>query len=212
MDEAQREILHDHYKETFQYIRERETLRDRLFLVLIGLYALLAVQIQYPRKFDGTVETINLFGIQVDVNSLPLAALLTATWVFVLAVVLRYCQTTINVERQYGYLHLLEERLSPEFGGDVYCREGRAYEDQYPHFSDWTWRFYTVILPVVAIISTLVLAWEDVFGLNYSIWNRILDGGIAVYIVALFFLFRVLSPLTALWGKFRSWTSPRSNI
>lgn len=204
MDEAQREILHDHYKETFQYIRERETLRDRLFLVLIGLYALLAVQIQYPRRFDGTVQTINLFGIQVDVNSLPLAALLSATWVFVLAVVLRYCQTTINVERQYGYLHLLEERLSPEFGGDVYCREGRAYEDQYPLFSDWTWRFYTVILPVVAIISTLVLAWEDVFGLNYSIWNRILDGGIAVYIVALFFLFRVLSPLTALWGKFRS--------
>src|SRR5829696_4454436 len=135
MEDAQREILHDHYKETFQYIRQRETLRDRLFLVLIGLYAILAVQIQYPRKFDGTVETINLLGIEVDVNSLPLAALLTATWVFVLAVVLRYCQTTITVERQYDYLHKLEDELSPEFGGDLYRREGRKYDDQYPAFS-----------------------------------------------------------------------------
>ncbi len=211
MEDWQREILHDHYKETFQYIRERETLRDRLFLVLIGLYALLAVQIQYPRKFDGTVETINFLGIQIDVNSLPLAALLTATWVFVLAVVLRYCQTTINVERQYDYLHKLEERLSAEFGGDVYCREGRAYEDQYPFFSDWTWRFYTVVLPVVAILSTAVLAWEDVFGLNYSIWNKILDGGIGLYIIVLFFLFRVLAPMAALWGKLWSRLSSRSN-
>ncbi len=211
MEDWQREILHDHYKETFQYIRERETLRDRLFLVLIGLYALLAVQIQYPRKFDGTVETINFLGIQIDVNSLPLAALLTATWVFVLAVVLRYCQTTINVERQYDYLHKLEERLSAEFGGDVYCREGRAYEDQYPFFSDWTWRFYTVVLLVVAILSTAVLAWEDVFGLNYSIWNKILDGGIGLYIIVLFFLFRVLAPMAALWGKLWSRLSSRSN-
>src|SRR5829696_8318966 len=120
MEDAQREILHDHYKETFQYIRQRETLRDRLFLVLIGLYAVLAVQIQYPRKFDGTVETINLLGVEAAVSSLPLAAFLTATWVFVLAVTLRYCQTTINVERQYDYLHKLEEKLSPEFDNDVY--------------------------------------------------------------------------------------------
>lgn len=124
MEDSLRETLHDHYKETFQYIRERETLRVRLFLFLIALYAVLAVQIQYPRKFDGSVETINLLGVQVDVSSLSLAALLSATWVFVLAVVLRYCQTTMNIERQYDYLHKVEGRLSPEFGDDVYCREG----------------------------------------------------------------------------------------
>lgn len=54
-----------------------------------------------------------------------------------------------------------------------------------------------------------VLAWEDVSGLNYSIWNKILDGGVALYIIVLFFLFRVLSPLVALWGRFTSWLSQK---
>ena len=201
MEDAQREILHDHYKETFQYIRERETLRARLFLVLIGFYALLAVQIQYPRKFDGTVETINLLGIEVDVNSLPLAALLTATWVFVLAVVFRYCQTTINVERQYDYLHKLEERLSPEFGGELYRREGREYDDRYPAFSSWAWRFYTIVLPTIAILATGVLIFEEVAGLNYSVLNKILDVGVAGYIVLSFFLYRMLPLLKVAWNR-----------
>lgn len=174
MDDVRLETLHDHYKETFQYIRARETLRDRLFLILIGLYALLAVQIQYPRKFDGTVETISFLGLQVDVSSLPLAAFLSGTWVFVLAVVLRYCQTTINIERQYEYLHKLEDVLSPEFGDELYHREGRAYNDQYPAFSDWAWRFYTVVLPVLAMFATTVLIWEEFWSLGYPILNKLL--------------------------------------
>lgn len=201
MEDAQREILHDHYKETFQYIREREHLRDWLFLILIGVYALLAVQIQYPRKFDGSVETINLLGVQVDVSSLPLAALLSATWVFVLAITLRYCQTSINIERQYDYLHKLEDKLSPEFGGELYRREGREYDDQYPAFSSWAWRFYTVVLPVIAILATGVLIYEEIAGLNYSVLNKILDGGVAVYIALSFFLYRIVPLLKAVWDK-----------
>ncbi len=201
MEDAQREILHDHYKETFQYIRERERLRDWLFLILIGLYALLAIQIQYPRKFDGSVETISLLGIQVDVSSLPLAALLSATWVFVLAVTLRYCQTSITIERQYDYLHKLEDKLSPEFGSDLYRREGREYDDQYPAFSSWAWRFYTVVLPVIAILATGVLIYEEITGLRYSVLNKLLDGGIAVYIALSLFLYRIVPLLKAIRDK-----------
>jgi hypothetical protein len=201
LEDAQREILHDHYKESFQYIRERERLRDRLFLFLIVLYTLLAVQIQYPRKFDGTVETINLIGIEVDVSSLPLPAFLSATWVFVLAITLRYCQTSITVERQYDYLHKLEEALSPEFGGELYRREGRAYDDQYPAFSSWAWRFYTVVLPMIAIGATGVLIYEEVEGLSYPLPNQLLDLGIALYVVVSFFLFRVLPLVRGLWNR-----------
>lgn len=201
MDDAQREILHDHYKETFQYIRERERLRDWLFLILIGLYALLAIQIQYPRKFDGSVETISLLGLQIDVSSLPLAALLSATWVFVLAVTLRYCQASITIERQYDYLHKLEDALSPEFGGDLYRREGREYDDQYPAFSSWAWRFYTLILPALAMLATGVLIYEEVTGLSYSALNKILDTGIAGYVALSYFLYRIFPLFKVVWNK-----------
>ena len=49
-DSPRLEVLHDHYKESFSYIRERERERDRLFLILIALFALLALEIQYPIK------------------------------------------------------------------------------------------------------------------------------------------------------------------
>jgi hypothetical protein len=102
------EVLHDHYKESFSYIRERERERDRLFLILIALFALLALQIQYPINFRGALSSITFLGIELDAGSLPLPAFLTATWVVTLAITLRYCQASINVERQYEYLHKLE--------------------------------------------------------------------------------------------------------
>ncbi len=36
---------------------------------------------------------------------MPLAGLLSASWVLILAVALRYCQAVMLVERQYRYLH-----------------------------------------------------------------------------------------------------------
>ena len=74
-----------------------------------------------------------------------MAALLSATWVFALAVALRYCQGSITIERQYDYLQKLEDELSPEFGGTLYRREGREYHDRYPAFSSLAWRFYRTV-------------------------------------------------------------------
>ncbi len=201
MEDAQREILHDHYKETFQYIRERETLRDRLFLVLIGLYALLAVQIQYPRKFDGTVETINLLGIQVDVSSLPLAAFLTATWVFVLAVVVRYCSTALNIERQYDYLHHVEKNMSAEFGDGLYYREGRAYETNYPLFSWAAWKFYTLLLPILGAVATFALAREEYLHLKYDGFTRTLDICVAAALMIAFVLYHLVPSRLQRWVR-----------
>ena len=78
-DSPRLEILHDHYKESFSYIRERERERDRLFLILIALFALLALEIQYPINFRGAVGTLSFLGIELNVDALPLPAFLTAT-------------------------------------------------------------------------------------------------------------------------------------
>lgn len=65
---APREVLHDHYEESFSYIREREKERDRLFLILIALISLLALEIQYPINFRGAVGTLTLLGIELNVD------------------------------------------------------------------------------------------------------------------------------------------------
>ena len=161
-DSPRLEVLHDHYKESFSYIRERERERDRLFLILIALFALLALEIQYPINFKGAVGTLSFLGIELNVDALPLPAFLTATWVTVLVITLRYCQASTNVERQYKYLHTLEEKISAELKDDVlYRREGRAYTSGYPLFSWWAYRFYVVVLPVIAMIATVVMIYQE---------------------------------------------------
>lgn len=187
------EILHDHYKESFSYIRERERERDRLFLILIALFALLALEIQYPINFRGAVGTLSFLGIELNVDALPLPAFLTATWVTVLVITLRYCQASTNVERQYDYLHMLEDKISAELKDDeLYRREGRAYKSEYPLFSWWAGRFYRVILPVIAIIATGVLIYQEWARLEYSLLGKIIDLVSASGVLVSFALYRIV--------------------
>jgi hypothetical protein len=142
-------LLHDHYKETFALIRERETQRDRLFLWLLVIFALLVIEIQYPANFNGVLGHVNVAGNNIDLQQLPLARLLNVSWVFTAALVLKYCQVAKAVERQYTYLHLLEDRISDGLGDtELYRREGRAYREQYPHLLNWAWVYYTILFSV----------------------------------------------------------------
>jgi hypothetical protein len=192
-DAPRLEVLHDHYKESFSYIRERERERDRLFLILIALFALLALEIQYPINFRGAVGTLTFFGIELNVDALPLPAFLTATWVTVLVITLRYCQASINVERQYKYLHTLEDKISAELKDDeLYRREGRAYKSEYPLFSWWAWRFYVVVLPVIAIIVTVVLIYNEWARLDYPLLGKLFDVISASGIAVSFVLYRIV--------------------
>ena len=192
-DSPRLEILHDHYKESFSYIRERERERDRLFLILIALFALLALEIQYPINFKGAVGTLSFLGIELNVDALPLPAFLTATWVTVLVITLRYCQASTNVERQYNYLHTLEDKISAVLGDEeLYRREGRAYETEYPLFSWWAYRFYVVVLPVIAIIATVVLIYQEWTRLDYTLLSRIFDLVSASGVAVSFALYRIV--------------------
>lgn len=185
MDDAKLELLHDHHKDSFSRIRERESQRDRLFLVLVGLYALLTIQIQYPLDFNTTIDTITPFGVEISVESLPFAALLSATWLFTAAIALRYFTTSTNIERQYDYLHKIEEAMSPEFEGDIYRRESREYTERYPLLQSVAWRSYTLLFPIVALLATSFLLAEELRNLDYFALNKVLDSVIAVYLLML---------------------------
>ncbi len=84
MTDKQLEVLHDHYKETFARLREAEASRDRLFLWVIGLFALLSLEVGYPVAIGGSFVKLTIAGGELNLQALPLPALLNATWVLTL--------------------------------------------------------------------------------------------------------------------------------
>ncbi len=197
MSETPLDVLHDHYKDSFSHIREREKQRDRLFLVLIGLFALLSLQILYPADFGGALGPLKVSGAEVDLGALPLPALLSASWVFTFAIALRYCQVSINVERQYPYLHALEEKISAAIGDrDLYQREGQAYLQNYPLFSDWAWFCYVFLFPAIVALATLALSIGEWAMLPHHWLYKLLDSVVAAAILLSFLLYRILPLFT----------------
>lgn len=185
------EILHDHYKDTFTLITSRERIRDRLFFWTIVVFAILAFQIQYPANVHGSLGSISVGGNIINLNLVPLGVLVDATWVFLAAAVLKYCQTTKSVERSYPYLHLLEDQISTALGDDrVYRREGRAYLSDYPRLLHWAWRFYTILFPLAMIVAAIYLYSVEVAELHRHVLALLFDGLFAASIVVIVCVYR----------------------
>lgn len=201
MDGKRIDILNDHYKESFSYIRERERARDRAFSIIILIIGALFLQIQYPTDFQGSLGNISIQDAVINLRSLPLAALLSMTWTFLLVFTLRYCQTAINTERQYNYLHMLEKKISTELGDErIYRRESKAYLKNYPVFSNWVWFFYTIMFPIIIISAILTLLIFEYGNLRYPIFHKVFDTVLAVGVVLSFVLYR-FAPLLRIKSK-----------
>jgi hypothetical protein len=204
LTDKQLEILHDHYKETFARLRAAEALRDRLFLWVIGLFALLSLEIGYPAAVGGALGKLSIAGTELDLQALPLPALLNATWVLMLTISLRYCQTTVLVNRQYPYLHTLEEAISPEVGGgDLYQREGKVYLREYPLLLNVAWFAYFILFPFIVMFSTRGLASWEFTSVLYPRYHILFDVFIACALICFFFLYRVQPALASQWRKWQ---------
>lgn len=218
--DKQFDILHDHYKDTFARIRDAERSRDRLFIWVIALYALLSLEIGYPAALSGSLGSVSIAGATIDLQNLPLPALLNATWVLTLAIALRYCQGTIFVERQYPYLHMLERTISgllraaplddagkpsatPQLDPDIYQREGHVYLNEYPLLLNVTWFAYVILFPLIVIGATSALVAVEWAKLPYPLVHRSFDTIIAIAIVICFYLYQMQPRIAAKWNKRR---------
>lgn len=211
-------ILHDHYRESFARVVEMERSRDRLFLWVIGLFALLSLEIGYPAAIGGSFGKVSILGGELNLQALPLAALLDATWVLTLAIVLRYCQISVWVSRQYPYIHMLEGVISPALdsarlyhadgtvlvGSDVYRREGKVYLGEYPLLLDVAWFAYVILFPVILIVATGALVIWECTELSYPFLHRSFDGLIAVTLISFVFLYRVQPHVASKWRRRRT--------
>lgn len=190
-DNTKLEILHDHYKESFLHIREREKQRDRLFIFVIALIGALFFEIQYSDIFSTILGNVKLEFIELNISVMPISVFLSVTWTYLFVVILKYCQSAIFVERQYDYLHCLEDKISKLFDDQsIYCREGKAYLNKYPLFSDLVWIFYTLLFPVIIILSVGLIICLEGYKIEAPLYHLIYDSILMIGIVMSFVLYR----------------------
>jgi hypothetical protein len=183
------EILHDHYKETFAYIRERERQRDSLFLIVIGLLGLLFLEVQYPNDIQTLLKTIKTPVTEINFSILPVSIITSITWTVLLIIILRHCQTSITIERQYKYLHKLEDVIGSYFRDvSIYNREGEAYLKNYPVFSYMVWIFYTLIFPLIIIFMQVLIICQEIRSdmISYHYVYDTIIAGVTVLLLALY--------------------------
>jgi hypothetical protein len=112
---------------------------------------------------DKTLGTSVLFSISV---------LQMAIWAIVFGLLLNYFQKCVYVERQYGYIHSLEERLKTQ-DSPFPSREGSAYLEKYPLYLDWVYTFYTLVFPILIIAATTVKILVEWIGQSYELWFQV---------------------------------------
>ncbi len=120
-----------------------------MIFVVLAL-GFLAFQIISPITSDVVVNDFLNFKFGLNLK-LDLAIIGNIAWFLLLIFTIRYFQVAVFVERQYSYVHKIEESLNKESGEDIITREGKSYLDRYPIFSDWMWTLYTIIFPLLLL-------------------------------------------------------------
>ena len=155
-DDAKLQVLHDHYKDTFSYTRDHIKSRDRFFLYALIILTFQFFQISSPADSSQALTSFieKTIGFKLSIDEGFIGSLL---WFGLLSVVVRYFQTTVTVERQYDYVHRLEDVLSSLSGGDrLISREGHAYLTERPVFIQWMQIVYTWAFPGLLLATTVI--------------------------------------------------------
>lgn len=144
-------IIHEHYKETFSVISETIKRRDRLMIFVVVILGFFAFQSVSPILSNQIVtELLSFkFGLNLKVD---LSIIRNVIWSFLLIFSIRYFQVAVFIERQYTYIHQLEDKLNKEMGDELITREGKSYLHEYPWFSNWIYYLYTLVFPLLLLV------------------------------------------------------------
>jgi hypothetical protein len=190
-EENKIELLCDHYKDTFSHIKDAIKQRDHLFSFVVLLIVIFLFQLYSPNDFGESISA--LISAQLGItNKIDLTFLSSLIWFLLLASSIKYYQTVVFIERQYNYLHSLEDYINPFFDGKAFTREGKSYLNNYPKFSHWSSFLYTMFYPFsLIIILSIKLISEFRFAVcvnSLLIVNSILFLGILISTVLYLFL------------------------
>ena len=165
-DEKCAELLLDHYKDTFQHILYHWRARNRLFVYILILLAVIALDTYQTGMLSDLVNAYvakTLESPGQEAPCLDFAVIRSAAWFLLLSLVIQYYQRSISVDRQYQYIANLEEQICQIMGGDFVTREGKAYfsktgafkrgeESRRPLFLQAVGPLYTYFFPLILTV------------------------------------------------------------
>ncbi len=187
--------LYDHYKDTCSIISDAIRRRDRLMIFVIIALGFFAFQTLFPDTSNHLINDFLSFKFGLTLK-LELPIIGSVIWFLILLFTIRYFQVAIFVERQYEYIHKLEDKLNKHLKDDLITREGKTYLFKYPWFSDWMWFIYTLVFPLILLlVSSVKIAneWESLeYKLSFSLFLNslvfvLLLVSIVLYLIMLHF-------------------------
>ena len=153
--EKEIEIYYDHYKDTFSYISKYIVLRDKYFKYAVGMLVLLFFSSVLPSDFNKLSQAILKKNIGIE-NLLNFRVIESFMIFVIFSISIKYFQINLLIERQYYYLHEIENNLSSKLKNFNIYREGKAYKDQYPLFNSIVHRIYTIAFPTLLLILVFI--------------------------------------------------------
>ena len=180
------DILYAHYKDSFEKILSKEKLRDRLFFLVIFLLGLIVIEYRYSIEILSAISELNVVGLKIKLNQLPLPVILSTTWTIFFGILLRYYQITLDIDKKYSYLHNLESRISKKIGvsSKLFDRESASYlTHKGKFFRYWAWIFYTAAFPIIILAVIIILIWLEINSSEIQLEHRIYDLVLAVFCI-----------------------------
>lgn len=156
LSEAMFNNLCSHYKDTYEIHLASIKQRDTLFYALLVILAFFSLQVTSIDLVNSALSGYvnKQLDINIEKNSNIFGTLL---WLLLFGFSTRYYQTVIQIERQYDYIHHLEEIIGSRFTGTrAFTREGKSYLGEYPLFSNWMWLLYTLAFPFIILLCIAI--------------------------------------------------------
>lgn len=149
------QVLNDHYKDSFTHLKTYIQRRDRLFLWILIVITIMLFQIASPKESG---EAISQFVVKLlELNEpIDISFIGSIIWFSLLSLVVRYFQMVVLIERQYKYIHMLEEQISSNYDKGVFTREGKSYLSDYPLFSKWASALYKNLFPILLLLVVFI--------------------------------------------------------
>lgn len=154
-DDTKLTVLNDHYNSTVADVKKLNKSRDTNFLFMLILFGVMAFQYVSPSQSQSVLTQFAQKKLEVDA-AVSINVIASLVWFSLLYVAVRYFQAVITLEKQYNYTHQLEVELAKPYRGKAFTREGKAYLNNYPIFSDWVHIVYWYIFPVLFLVAITV--------------------------------------------------------
>ena len=152
-DDKKFDALVGHYKDSFAQTLPHIKRRDRIFRIL--LIILVVMLFELLSGYDIYEDLLKLLKLKWKIAASK-TFMDMLFWALFFGFSFRYYQCVVAVERNYEYIHKLEDKISCVIGSLVlFTREGKWYLSDRPAILRYAHGAYVTMIPPVLIIGAI---------------------------------------------------------